>query len=296
VFALFAVAIVALVAAAFALTSHRDVGAGLRAVPPGPAVAPRGLLSPIGLAWRLQRGVLLAWAVALVLTGASYGGLGNEVEDLVGSSDQTADLIEELGGSGNLVDAFFATTFIFGGLAVAGYAVQALLRMRSEESSGRLEPVLATGVSRPGWIWSHVAIAAVGSVGLLALMGLATGITFGLVAGDMGTRVAELLPAALVQAPAALAVAGLAVAIFGLVPRWAIPLSWAALALCLFMGLLGALVGLPQLLLDLSPFTHVPAAPAVDVSPGPLVALCVVAAGLAGAGLAWFRRRDLALS
>ena len=35
------------------------------------------------------------------------------------------------------------------GMAVAIYAVQILLRMRAEEADGRLEPVLATAVSRP---------------------------------------------------------------------------------------------------------------------------------------------------
>jgi ABC-2 type transport system permease protein len=296
VLSLFVVASAALVATAFVLASHRDVGAGLRAVPAGPAVAPRGLLSPMGLAWRLQRGVLLGWAIAMAFAGFTYGGLGNEVEELVGSSDQMAELVEEIAGGGDLVDAFFAFTFIMAGLAVAGYAVQALLRMRAEESSGRLEPVLATGVSRSRWMWTHVAIAALGSVGLLALLGLTTGFTFGLVAGDPATRVAELLPAALAQAPAALAVGGLVTAMFGLVPRWVIPLSWAALVLFVFAAMFGGLIGLPQALLDLSPFTHVPAAPSVDVSPGPLAALCLVAVAFVVVGLAWFRRRDLALS
>lgn len=296
VFAVFIVAVAALVATAFTLTAHRDVGAGLRAVPPGPAKGDPRLLSPLGLAWRLQRGVLLAWAAALVINGAAYGGVATEADDLIGSSDQAADLIEEIGGGGNLTNAVFTAALALGGIAVAGYAVQALLRMRSEESSGRLEAVLATGVSRTTWMWSHIAIAVLGTVGLMGLMGLAAGIVFGLVAGDLGTHVAELVPAALARVPAALAVAGVAVAVFGLLPRWAVSLSWAVLAVCLFMGQLGALLDLPQALLDLSPFTHTPAAPSVDVTAAPLLVLGAVAAALVGAGLAFFRRRDLALS
>jgi ABC-2 type transport system permease protein len=296
VFALFAVAIAGLVASAFTLTAHRDLGAGLRPVPPGPASADGRLLSPLGLAWRLQRGVLLAWIVALAVLGASYGGVATEADELLGTSEQTADIIEQIGGGGSLTEAMFAAAFAMGGIAAAGYAVQALLRMRSEESSGRLEVVLATGVSRTRWMWSHIAIAVTGVVVLMGAMGLAAAVVFGLIDGDLAGNVAELVPAALARVPAALAVAGLAVAIFGLLPRWAVALSWAVFAVFLFLGMLGVLLDLPQVLLDLSPFTHTPAAPSVDVTAAPLVAMAAVTVGLVAAGLAWFRRRDLTLS
>ena len=296
VFGVFLVTIVALVAVAFVLTAHRDIGAGLRAPAPGPAVADARLLSPLGLAWRLQRGVVLAWAVAMVVVGLTYGGVGNEVDDLIGSSDQLADIFERLGGSGTLVDAYFAATLGIGGIAAAAYAVQALLRMRSEEASGRLESVLASRVERTRWMWSHIVIAVVGAVGLMTLMGLATAVGFGMVAGDLWTHMAELVPAALVRTPAMLVVAGLVVAIFGLLPRRAVALSWAALALCLLMGQFGVLLDLPQFVLDLSPFTHVPAAPVDDVTAWPLLALVVVGSVFVGLGLAAFRRRDLALN
>ncbi|MGH9117654.1 MAG: ABC transporter permease [Acidimicrobiales bacterium] len=296
VLAVLVVAVAALVATAFALTSHRDVGAGMRAVPPGPAEADARLLSPLGLAWRLQRGVLLAWVVALLVLGATYGGVGTEADDLIGSSEQTADVIEQIGGGGTLTDAVLTAALGLGGVAVAGYAVRALLRMRSEESTGRLEALLATGVSRTRWMASHVTIAVAGTVVLMGLMGLAAGVVFGLVAGDTGTHVAELVPAALARVPAALTVAGFAVAILGLLPRWAVALSWAVPAACLVLGQLGVLLDLPQPLLDLSPFTHTPAAPSVDVTAAPLLVLGAVAAGLVGFGLASFRRRDLALS
>ena len=290
------VAAAALVITAFVLTSHRDIGVGMRAVPPGPAEASPRLLSPLGLAWRLQRGVLLAWAVALLVLGAAYGGVATEADDLIGSSEQTAEIIEEIGGGGSLTDAVLSAALGLGGVAVAGYAVQALLRLRSEESSGRLEPLLASAVSRPRWMWSHIAITVAGTVVLMGLMGLGTAVVFGLVAGDIGSAVAELVPAALARVPAALAVAGLAVAIFGLLPNWAVALSWAAFALCLVLGQLGALLDLPQVVLDLSPFTHTPAAPSADVSAAPLLVLVAIAAGLVALGLAAFRRRDLALA
>jgi len=58
-----------LVAAACALLARRDLGAGLIASRPGPPVAGRDLRSTLGLAFRLQRGSLLAWSTGLFLAG-----------------------------------------------------------------------------------------------------------------------------------------------------------------------------------------------------------------------------------
>jgi ABC-2 type transport system permease protein len=61
----------------------------------------------------------------------------------------------------------------------------------------------------------------------------------------------------------------------------------------MLMGQIGALLELPQVVLDLSPFTHVPPVPVAEATALPLVSLSLVALGLAGAGLLWFRHRDL---
>ena len=187
----------ALVGLAFALTAPRDLGAGLRATRPGPASASARLLSPLGLAWRLQRGVLVSWLVAMVLLGVTYGGAAYEVDDFLVDNPEAADLIEQLGGTDDLVDAYFAATFVFAAIAAAGYVVQALLRMRAEEASGRLEPVLAAHVARTRWMAGHTVIAALGSTALVGAMGLASAVTHGLVVGDVAGQVAALAPAAL---------------------------------------------------------------------------------------------------
>ena len=296
VLGLLVVAFAALVGLAFELTAHRDLGAGLRAVRPGRPAASSGLLSPLGLAWRLQRGVLIGWAIGIVVLGAAYGGVGDEIEDFVGDSEQLAEYFEQVGGTGRLTDVYFAATLSITGLAVAGYAIQTLLRMRAEEASGRLEPVLATSVGRTRWMWSHIAIATLGTVLLLVLMGASTGIGYGAVVGDVGDQVSNLTRAALVQAPAVLALAGLAVVAFGLLPRLAVALSWTALALCVLIGQLGELFGLPQAVVNLSPFTHLPGAPAAEVTALPLLVLLLVALAFTGFGMTSFRRRDLAPS
>jgi ABC-2 type transport system permease protein len=62
----------------------------------------------------------------------------------------------------------------------------------------------------------------------------------------------------------------------------------------LLLGQLGAVLDLPQALLDVSPYTHVPALPSAELAVLPLAVLTAVAVALLAAGLAGFRRRDLA--
>ncbi|ROT32877.1 ABC transporter permease [Micromonospora sp. HM5-17] len=295
VFALTAGFSAAAVGVAFLLTTRRDLGSGLLAVRRGPATAAPGLLSPLGLAWRLQRGVLLGWAIGIAVMGLAMGSVGNEMESFVGESAQAAELIVQLGGTDQLVDAFLGVVMAMFALAVAGYATQAVLRLRGEEALGTLEGLLATVVSRPRWLLGHLLCAGLGTVGLLALAGASTGLGYGLVAGDIGHELGRMTVAGLVQAPGALVLAGLVVVFFGLLPRWSVALAWSALLLCVLLGQLGALLDLPQPVLNISPFTHLPAVPAADPTVTPLVVLSLVAVALAGAGLALFRRRDLAL-
>jgi ABC-2 type transport system permease protein len=63
--------------------------------------------------------------------------------------------------------------------------------------------------------------------------------------------------------------------------------------LCLLLGQLGPLFGLPQWLLAASPFSHTPKLPGGTVSAAPLVALSTAAIALVYGGLAAFRHRDV---
>ena len=70
-------------------------------------------------------------------------------------------------------------------------------------------------------------------------------------------------------------------------------LAWAPLSVCFVIGLLGDLLGLPQWLVDLSPFERTPAVPAVDVAFGPLVVMTLIGLGVTWLGLMGLRRRDI---
>jgi ABC-2 type transport system permease protein len=283
-----------LIAVAVALESRRDVGPGMVAARTGPAYAAPGLRTAVGLAWRLQRGIFFTWLFGLVVMGAALGPMGESAKDLIGENPQMLDLLERLSPGADVVDLYFAFAMAMFGIAAAGYTVQALLRMRAEEMTGRLEPVLATATGRRQWLSGHVLIATVGTTVILVLTGVASGLTYGAAAGDW-SAMGDPLGGALVQLPATLTLGGFVLALFGLLPRLSGPFAWAALALALVVGQLGSLLDLPQWALDISPFTHVPLVPADPFTATPIIWLTVAALALGGLGFAAFRRRDLAI-
>jgi ABC-2 type transport system permease protein len=81
---LLAVALTAvLLTIAVALSTRRDVGAGLRHPRPGPPAASAALGTPWGLTLRLQRGVLIGWCAGMCAFGVMYGSVIGDVEDYV---------------------------------------------------------------------------------------------------------------------------------------------------------------------------------------------------------------------
>lgn len=162
---------VVLIALSFRLAVRRDLGSGLIAPRPGRTVAAPSLGHPLGLAMRLQRGSLLGWGAGVAATGIAYGWIAPTIDAFVANNKTIAELLASA-GIGNLTDTYFATSFRIIALVASGFAIQSVLRLRSEESTMRAEPVLATAISRWRWAGSHLIIALAGSVALLALPGL----------------------------------------------------------------------------------------------------------------------------
>lgn len=281
------------VAGAVWLAARRDFGHGMLPQRRGRADASGALRSPLGLAWRLQRGALLGWGVAMLGFGLVMGGMIGQVRDSTGTA---YEWYTQFGGSSEILDAYRASVLQMAGMAVAIYVVQVLLRMRAEEAGGPLEPVLATAVSRLGWAASHAVATLLGAVALLVLFAIGTGLAAGGVLGDPAGELAELLAASLVQLPGVLVIGAVVIAAVGLAPRLASPLCWALLLASILLGpLFGPTLKVPQWVQDLSPFTHVPKVPAVPVTAAPMLALAAVVGAIGLAGLVALRRRDLAL-
>ncbi|WP_328769952.1 ABC transporter permease [Streptomyces sp. NBC_00286] len=277
-------------AAGFVLSTRRDVGAGLRATRLGNPVASDALTRPFGFALRLHRGTLIGFGAGLFVMGVMYGSILGDAEDMLQDIDQIQEALQQIGGA-SMAESFASMVMVVITVVAAVYVVMAALRPRSEETSGRAEPLLATGLSRTRWVGSHLAVAMTGGTLVLLLAGLGFGISGSASTGDGGLLL-KLVGAALAYAPALWVTVGVAVVIFGWFPR-ASAAAWIVPVYAFVVGYLGQILQFPDWMNNVSPFGHVPQLPAADMSWTPLLLLTLIAAGLVWLGLEGFRRRDL---
>jgi len=278
-----------LVPAAFALRRRRDLGSGLLADRPGPAVG--RLSSSFGLAWRLQRPMLLAWTAGSAVMALMMGAIAHNVAGLLNSPGM-AKIIQQLGGAQGLTDAFLAAELGLVGTIIAAYGISAVTRLRTEESAGHTEAVLATAAARIGWATSHWLLALAGVAWLLLVAAVATGLGHALAVGD-SSQVLPITVAALTRIPAAWVLVGLVVTVWGVWPH-ATAGVWGAYAAFIFVGEFGQLWGVPRWAMDFSPFAHSPVLPGPDAELSGIVWLTLIAGALLAGGSAAFRHRDLA--
>jgi ABC-2 type transport system permease protein len=282
-----------LAATAGILNARRDLGGSLLRTRRGPQAGSRFLAGPFALGARRQRGAVVGWSVAFVVMGAVFGALAESIGGLVGSSPQIGEVLRQLGGPGVLLDGYFSGVFGIVALFAAGFAVSAMLRLRTDETALLVEPVLATGISRRRLLATHaVWVFAVPAL-LMLLAGAAAGIAADLTLDDGTDHVGRLVAASAVQVPAIWVIGGVATSLFGICPRWS-TVAWVALGGCALLAEIGPVIGLPQVVLDVSPFTAVPHLVGDSpVSATPLVALTLVSALLVSAGWVGFGRRDI---
>ncbi|MFD0604755.1 ABC transporter permease [Streptomyces aureus] len=280
---LFVAGVAAQGAAAYGLAGRRDIGMSFLPSRPGPA---SGRLGTAGaLAWRLQRGSVFGWSAGFLVAGIAFGGMTQGATDLVGDNRKTRDIIERMGGQSGVTDAFLATMVGMLGMVAALYIVASVLRLSGEETSQRAEPVLAAAVGRLRWAAGHLAIAFGGAALIMVLGGLGLGIGY-------GRNFGPVLGACLTQLAAIWVIGGLAVLLFGVFPRAAVA-AWAVAGIALLIGWIGPAFELPQPVMNLSPFGHLPKLPGGEMAWPPVLTLLAIAAVLVAVGLTGLRRRDL---
>ena len=282
---------VALIALAVSLEGRRDFGSGLRASPLGPERAAAGLSTAAGLAWRLQRGSLLAWTIGMAIGAAALGSIANGVLDIFKGNARLEAILRAMGGGQSLVDAFFAAVVPLLATIATIHSVQAILRLRSEETENRAEQVLGTAVTRTRLLGSHLALAAVSPPILMTVVGLSAGGAYAASVDD-ASKVWAVLGGALVMVPAMWVFTGVTMALLGMAPERSV-LAWAVLAACGVLGQLGPILQLPDKVLRISPFANVPQFPGADFDLVPLAVLLTLAVVLTSFGVNGFRRRDI---
>lgn len=285
-----AVVTVALVALAARLEARRDHGAGLRQPRPGRARAGALLSSPAGLAWRLQRGTVLGWTVGLVVFSVAVGSLTPSFSAIFDDVPRLAAILRRVGAGAEVLTQGFYVAFL-GVLALvaAALGLQLLGRLQQEEAVGHAAVVLSAAVRRPVLAASHLVLALTVPAVLLLVSGLLLAmpeaVAEGGAVGDVVTGAAVLIPGVWV-------VVGLAMLLHG----WAPSLGWVAwlvLGWSAVVTWVGALLDLPEWLLELTPFAALPQVPVESLRWPPVLLTTALAVAFAGAGVVGYRRRDL---
>ncbi|MCQ6271083.1 polyketide antibiotic transporter [Pseudarthrobacter sp. R1] len=285
---------VVLAGAAVALRNGRDLGAGyIAADESGPERAGSGLASMLGLAWRLQRGSLAGWCFTAAALGAVAGGLGPVVGDALEGNPSVAELLSRIvPGDAGLTDLFTTAMLGIAGILAAAAGIEAVLRLRAEETEGRAELLLAAPVSRMRWLGGTLAVAVISTTAVAAAAGASAAVVVTLAQAG-GSSPGMVFAAALAHIPAALVFPAVTVLVFALAPRWSSAVGWGALAAALVLGQFGELLGLPGWLQDLSPFRHSSAMPVEAFHPEGALVMAAVAILAAGAASRLVRERDL---
>lgn len=283
---------VLLLALAMMLLDRRDFSSGLVPPRPGRPEASRLLGSPLGLAWRLQRGSVAGWICGITALSAAYGSLGDTIERYAADNPDIADVLPD--GGKDVLDSYLGLTMLLSALLAAAFGAASVLRARKEEDAGRAEPILATATSRQAWFGGHLLTALAGSALAVLAAGLAEGLTCALAMSDAG-QFTRLAAQSLTYVPAVWLVIGAAAAGVAWLPRAAAALTWVLISFCAVVALFASALNLPAWVEGVSPFTHTPRVPLDDITATPLIALTVGAVLALVGALAGIARRDLAV-
>ncbi|MFI8632643.1 polyketide antibiotic transporter [Microbacterium sp. NPDC077663] len=281
------------VGVAVALHRARDLGEGILPERKGRAEATRGLRGSTALAWRLSRGAVLGWVVGALLSGALSTRLASVISGIAGTIPSLEAVVRSLASQGSLAQSIVTVFFALVGILAAAAGVQTVLRARQEEARGTAEAVRAGALGRARWMssWLLVAALAILVVAAAAVAGAAVGL---LTQADADwTLMRDAAVTATGQALAASVVAILAAAVFVVLPRATIPAGWGLLAVATIVGLFGPIVGLPEQVVDASPFAAAPTLSGDEIDGRGIVwLLAALAAGLVIVFTA-VRRREL---
>ena len=282
------------VAAVFALQASRDSGESLLPERVGRGAAPPWLGGSFGLAWRLQWPSIAGWSLGGAATGLLAGSLAGVVIEAARTNPELAATLQSIvpATDASVAQVLISAMFAIAGVVAAGCATQAVIRLRQEETGGTAEPLLAARLGRVRWLADYLALGVIAIV--LVLLAAALASTVGVLAsGDDPAHIADSFAAAAAQLPAALVYLGVLALVFVVLPPATATLGWSLLAAGSFLGIFGALVGAPQWLRDVSPFSHTPVAVGTSTDWSGGAWLTVAAAAAASVALVLMRRREL---
>ena len=286
------VAIVLLVVGVEAF-ARRDIGATSPIPTPSLPRALVGLRGPGGRAFGQGLPSALAWGVGIFLFAFAIAGSGRSFIDQLNESPEFVQILSQVFPGFDIasVGGWLQLLYIEFGMILAGLAAATLVAVwASDETSGRLEFLLATPLSRVRWLASGWAAILGGIVvfTVIATLGIALG---ALIAGG---DIAGPVVGSLVLGVYAAALAGIGVAVGGVFgTSYAGPFVAVFVIVTWFVQIIGPALRLPDILHELALTSHYGFTMLGQWDPVGIVASIALAVGGVVLGAWGFRRRDL---
>lgn len=287
--ALCVVAALALCFLALVLEQRRDLGASFISERVGPRSASTLLRTQVGLTLRLQRGSLIGWALGIIVFGLFFGGVASAMSDLLSGNSPIAQAF--LGESKDVLESLLGFFVMANALLVSAFALQSADSIRAAESAGHVELQWSSAISRTRWAAARMLVPAVVSLVLLVVSGTAIGMTFGIVMNQPG-EAGRLALASVAYWPAVLLVIGFVVLCAAAIPRIAGAVTWAMYGVTVVLSMFGDVFGLPDWVVNNTPFTAIPQTDAT-FTVLPLVVIGLLALAFGAVGLTVLKRRDM---
>lgn len=284
-------AMLALLGLAARISAARDVGTGLLSAHEEADPRMRLLSSPAAQAFRSERGTLAVWASSVGVFALIFGLVSASISS-AGISKSLQKEFAKLGaGSITTPAGYLSLVFIFFVLAISLFACGQVGAARQEEAEERLETLLALPLGRIHWLGGRLLMAVCAAAALSLIAGALA--WAGATAEGVHISLARMLEAGANCLPASLLFLGVAALAYALVPRASSGIAYGLVTVAFLWQLVGALLGAPKVLVELTPFDHVGAVPTQPFRAGAAAVMLAIGLAAAAGALAAFRRRDL---
>ena len=278
--------------AAITLAGRRDLGAAVPARRPPAQARTRLLGGPAALVIRLEQWVAVAWVGGLALLAMVFGVVARSTAAGNVGVQMPEQVVGRLGGHQVGAAAWMGYEFLWIAALVAFAAAAQISGVRGEEADGHLDNLLARPVSRDTWLAGRLGFGVV----LVLAAGLASGAGgwIGVAARHSAIGFGAMMQAGLNVTVPGLFILGLGTLLYGLAPRLAVPILYAVVLWSFLVEIIGSSITNSHWLLDTALLSHLGPVPATGVNWTAVTWLTGLGVICALAGLAAFRRRDLA--
>ncbi|WP_099221521.1 ABC transporter permease [Listeria costaricensis] len=272
------------------LNSIRDLGAGFLPTRPGRKTASRWLTTPLGLAFRLQRTTIIAWAIGMWVLGAAYGSVFGDLESFFNENEFIQQMMQASGNL-SLTEQFVAMLMSILAIIASISVLMFILRVKGEENKSRMEHLLTRAVSRYRVVASYLIMAILFS---FIMMFLAISGLYMASHAVMNDPISFMtfFKAGMVYLPAMLIMIGLALLLVGWLPKLT-SIVWLYLVFSFFVVYLGKMLKIPDWMSNLTPYGWVPRLPTESFDAAPIVWMSVIGVVLLIIGMIGYRRRDV---